>query len=334
MSINEYAQKQIDDITNTVNSLKPLVVINCVTYNHEPYIRDALDGFVMQKTNFPFVAIVHDDASTDGTAAVIREYAEKYPDIIKPIYETENQYSKRDGSLSHIMQEARNATGAKYVAMCEGDDYWTDPLKLQKQVDFLESHADFTMCFHNAIEHWENSTSEDKLFGLIDDREYSGIELYENWCVPTASVIVRKKILTSPLYTIALNNQKMIFGDIKVFLSAAHYGKVFGASFVGSVYRKHAGGITVNIPENYEQKLITHANEIVKVFGKEYQPGVNKNLAIIYFVLFNKNRRTHKYINAILCLIKGCCCNSSEIFKKLKTQYFLPIKRRLLESQG
>ncbi len=101
----------------------------------------------MQKTNFPFVAIVHDDASTDGTAAIIKEYAEKYPDIIKPIYETENQYSKRDGSLTRIMKEACEATGAKYIAMCEGDDYWTDPLKLQKQVDFLESHPDYGMCY-------------------------------------------------------------------------------------------------------------------------------------------------------------------------------------------
>ncbi len=130
-----------------MDNQKVMVAIRCITYNHEPYIRDALEGFVMQKTNFPFVAIVHDDASTDGTAAIIKEYAEKYPDIIKPIYETENQYSKRDGSLTRIMKEACEATGAKYIAMCEGDDYWTDPLKLQKQVDFLESHPDYGMCY-------------------------------------------------------------------------------------------------------------------------------------------------------------------------------------------
>ncbi len=126
---------------------KPLVAIQCITYNHEPYIRDALEGFAMQKTNFPFVAIVHDDASTDKTAEIIREYAEKYPDIIKPIFETENQYSKKDGSLGRIMKEAIATTRAKYIAMCEGDDYWTDPLKLQKQVDFLESNPDYGMCY-------------------------------------------------------------------------------------------------------------------------------------------------------------------------------------------
>lgn len=124
-----------------------LVAIHCLVYNHEPYIRDCLEGFVMQKTNFKFVAIVHDDASTDATAAIIREYAEKYPDIIKPILETENQYSKKDGSLGRIMDDAIDVIGAKYVAMCEGDDFWVDPYKLQKQVDFMEENPEVGLCY-------------------------------------------------------------------------------------------------------------------------------------------------------------------------------------------
>ncbi len=125
---------------------RPLMVtIKCFTYNQEKYIRQCLDGFVMQKTNFRFEAIVHDDASTDGTADIIREYETKYPDIIKPIYETENQYSKHDGSLERIVDEH---THGKYVAICEGDDYWIDPLKLQKQFDFMEAHPECSLCFH------------------------------------------------------------------------------------------------------------------------------------------------------------------------------------------
>ncbi|MEZ3590604.1 MAG: glycosyltransferase [Muribaculaceae bacterium] len=126
---------------------RSVVAIRCITYNHEPYIRDCLEGFIIQKTNFPFVAIVHDDASTDGTAAIVREYAEKYPDIIKPIFETENQYSKHDGSLDRIMNNACSETGAKYIALCEGDDYWTDPLKLQKQVDFMEANPEYGLVY-------------------------------------------------------------------------------------------------------------------------------------------------------------------------------------------
>ena len=127
---------------NSTDSRPLMVTIRCITYNHEPYIRQCLEGFVMQKTNFRFEAVVHDDASTDGTANIIREYAEKYPDIIKPIYETENQYSKHDGSLSRIMDEH---THGKYIAFCEGDDYWTDMYKLQKQYDFLETNPKFIM---------------------------------------------------------------------------------------------------------------------------------------------------------------------------------------------
>ena len=125
-----------------------LVAIHCLVYNHEPYLRDCFEGFVMQKTNFRFVAIVHEDCSTDNSAAIIREYEAKYPDIFRPIYETENQWHKTDGSLGRIMNAAIDATGAKYIAMCEGDDYWTDPHKLQKQVDYMEMHSECAICFH------------------------------------------------------------------------------------------------------------------------------------------------------------------------------------------
>jgi glycosyltransferase involved in cell wall biosynthesis len=145
--INKTAEDYIEKISESCKKQKPLLVIRCITFNHEPYIREALESFVMQKTNFPFVAIIHDDASTDGTAKIIQEYAEKYPDIIKPIFETENQYSKHDGSLRRIMSTACAYTGAKYIAMCEGDDYWNDPFKLQKQVDYLETHSEVGMVY-------------------------------------------------------------------------------------------------------------------------------------------------------------------------------------------
>lgn len=119
------------------------VSIICNTYNHEDYIRNALDGFVMQKTSFAFEVLIHDDASTDSTADIIREYEQKYPHLIKPIYQTVNQYSKgvsitRDFQLSRVK--------GKYFALCEGDDYWTDPYKLQKQFDAMESHSEIDIC--------------------------------------------------------------------------------------------------------------------------------------------------------------------------------------------
>ena len=124
-----------------------IVAIECLVYTHKPYLRQCLDGFVMQKTNFKFVAVVHDDCSTDGSQEIIREYEEKYPDLIKPIYEKENQYSKKDGSLIRVIHESLKAFDTKYIALCEGDDYWIDSLKLQKQVDFLDTHTDIGLCY-------------------------------------------------------------------------------------------------------------------------------------------------------------------------------------------
>ena len=174
----------------------PLVSIRCLVYNHEPFLRQCLDGFVMQQTTFPFEAIIHDDASTDGSAAIIREYAEKYPDIIKPIYETENQYSKHDGSLARIMDAAIHPA-VKYIALCEGDDYWTDPQKLQIQVNFLESHNQFTMCCN-----WSRVYSEKKqAFGdIIVSQNESGyvrpekIILKGGLYIATCSMVFRRNV--------------------------------------------------------------------------------------------------------------------------------------------
>jgi glycosyltransferase involved in cell wall biosynthesis len=117
----------------------PLVIVICTTYNHENYIRACLDGFIIQQTSFSFEIIVHDDASTDTTAQIVKEYESKYPHLFNNIYQTENQYSKGNNDVGKIVFGLANS---KYIAVCEGDDYWVDPLKLQKQVDFLEANPD------------------------------------------------------------------------------------------------------------------------------------------------------------------------------------------------
>jgi len=124
------------------------VSILCMAYNHGKYIRQTLESMVSQKTDFPFEILINDDASTDNTAEIIREYSEKYPDIVKPIFQKENQYSK--GINIQNTFNIPRAQG-KYLAYCEGDDYWTDEYKLQKQVDFMKKHPDCTLCIHNAV---------------------------------------------------------------------------------------------------------------------------------------------------------------------------------------
>ncbi|MGE6414204.1 glycosyltransferase [Planococcus kocurii] len=123
-----------------------MVSIECNSYNHEAFIAEALDSILMQKTNFAFEILIHDDASTDRTAAIIRQYERQYPDIIKPIYQTENQYSQ---DIPFELLANERALG-KYMAVCEGDDYWTDPEKLQIQVDYMERHPECSMCVHAA----------------------------------------------------------------------------------------------------------------------------------------------------------------------------------------
>lgn len=138
----------------------PLVTITCVAYNEADYIRKTLDGFVMQKTSFPFVALVHDDVSTDNTSEIIMEYARKYPDIIVPIIEKENLFTQK--KLESTMNDHIAKTGCKYVAICEGDDWWIDPYKLQKQVDYMERHPDCVMCYTDCQFYFEYNHSIDK----------------------------------------------------------------------------------------------------------------------------------------------------------------------------
>lgn len=124
---------------------EPVISIICNTYNQEKYIADALESFLMQQVSVPFEILVHDDASTDGTADVIRAYEQRFPEIVKPIYQTENQYSKGVSITTEI--QIPRAKG-KYIAFCEGDDYWTNSQKLQIQYDFMESHSQISACCH------------------------------------------------------------------------------------------------------------------------------------------------------------------------------------------
>ena len=178
----------------------PLVSVRCITYNHENYIAQALDSFIMQKTNFPFEIIVHDDASTDRTAEIIREYEKKYPLIVKPIYEEENQWSKPGNPLGKIVNAALNG---KYVAICEGDDYWIDENKLQMQVDFLENNPEYGMCYTNFNIYYQNKKKfEFDLFTTHSEKFLKQYDSLEQWILKKGYIapmtwVYRKSLLDS-----------------------------------------------------------------------------------------------------------------------------------------
>lgn len=237
----------------------PLVSIICNTYNHVSFIRQCLDGFIMQQTSFPIEILVHDDASTDGTADIVREYERNYPYLIKPIYQKENQYSK--GVKVTLTYQYSRAKG-KYIALCEGDDYWTDPLKLQKQVDFLENNFEYSVCGHRFQSYIERDSK------LLDydtgiDGEYTLEDLiYRNVFCSTLSVVFRKESLDLDWLSKCRRSLDLILAY--VLLKA---GKGFCINDVMAVYRIHSMGIwsgsdsNMHIYENLDVRMAIYEIE-------------------------------------------------------------------------
>ncbi len=241
--------------------MEPLVSICCITYNHEKYIADAIKSFLMQETNFPIEIIIHDDASKDNTANIIRKYEKKYPDIIKPIYQKENQYSKGISITQNFI--APNVKG-KYVATCEGDDFWTDAKKLQKQVDFLETHEDYIMCFHPVAVVDTNKNFTGRYLGPYGkgSREYTIKDTVIGGVLHVSSRLIRAKYYTAekPQW---MRNAK--HGDYAFSLYLSAEGKVYFMDEVMSAYRKGVeNSIMTNFRKNYTKNndIEYHLNRI------------------------------------------------------------------------
>ena len=167
--------------------MNPLVSIACITYNHEPYIRQCLDGFVMQQTDFEFEIVIHDDASTDGTRDVILEYCSKYPHLFRTIFQKKNRYKEGKGIFVRFVFPI---CLGKYIAMCEGDDYWTDPYKLQKQVDFLKDNQKYVICGHeyNILYQSNLSNSIHRQYGAYDLNDFVTKQIF----CSTLTVVFKK----------------------------------------------------------------------------------------------------------------------------------------------
>lgn len=212
-----------------MNNKNILVSIICNVFNHENYLEQTLDGFVMQKTDFAFEILIHDDCSSDNSKEIIERYAAKYPELFKPIYQSENQYSKGI-NITQKFQYPR-AEG-KYIALCEGDDCWIDELKLQKQIGYMESHPDCTFCFSNGLVHNCQNGSEQKFIPytkndeafIKEDGVYNVGELAKLSFLPTCSFIFHKenlKKLPEAFYT------RVFCGDRKVTLFFTSLGYAY-----------------------------------------------------------------------------------------------------------
>ncbi len=235
------------------------VSICCITYNHEKYITQAIESILIQRTDFPIEVLIFDDASTDRTAKIIRSYEEKYPTLIKPIYQTVNQYSK--GIKPTLKYNFPRAKG-KYIAICEGDDYWTDPDKLQKQVDFLDSHPECAISFHAARFIYENGSQPSfdryppgrKTIYNLNDLLSGGNK------ITSCTVMFRNGLIREfPSWY-----YQMPMGDWPLHLLNAQYGDIVYIDEVMAIRRIHGRGMWSSLEpiEALEKEIVGY--EIVR----------------------------------------------------------------------
>lgn len=247
-----------------------MVSIHCLAYNHEKYIADALESFLMQKTTFAYEVLIHDDASTDGTADIIRKYEDKYPDIIKPIYQKENQYSKHINILTTYQLPRMKG---KYYAVCEGDDYWTDPYKLQKQFEAMEKHPELDICSHRAL--LVNSEDKTIVSESIPAKETCIIPVEKvieggGGFVMTCSLFLRKDYKASEL---PFRNEYCF--DYTLQISGALRGGMLYLDDCMSAYRVLSQNSWVRSQKNDPNKLIKH-KEYVSLMLKQLDVDTNK----------------------------------------------------------
>lgn len=232
------------------NNDMPLLSIICHAYNHGNYIHHALNSFLMQETNFPFEIIVHDDASTDKTRNIIEHYAAQYPDIIKPIFQTENQFSKGNKPPRFSFPAAKG----KYLSFCEGDDYWLDKCKLQKQVDFLETHPEYSVCGHDAIIIEGNTVTGTSKLPKAFQRDCASHKLRKGFFILTLSATFVNKVSEyAPEQTNFINGDLLLFSRLGLH---GHYK--FMPDIEPGVYRAHAGGVWSLLDQ--EKKKSTQIN--------------------------------------------------------------------------
>ena len=254
-----------------------VVSISCITYNHVSYIAQCLDGFLMQKTTFKFEVLIHDDASTDGTQDIIKEYQLKYPDIIKPIIQKENQYSQGYRGFNAKYNYSR-AKG-KYIALCEGDDYWIDPYKLQKQVDFLEQNPEYILSNSDADILYQESgyyiKDSNKIKGI---KNFSGNVTLEqllkgNYFIRTATVLILKEYVLGYYESRYYKEMSsfLLMGDTPLWAFLSLIGKFHYISSSTSVYRRRRDSACnqVDISKRTKFKL---SSAIMRLGFIEYYP--------------------------------------------------------------
>lgn len=260
---------------------KPLVSVCIVTYNHARYIRQCLESIVGQETDFEFEILIHDDASTDETQTIIKEFEIQFPDIVKPIYQTENQFRKYSGKI-HAAFNYNRARG-KYIALCDGDDYWLGKSKLQKQVNILENQTNVAGVFHNTYTQLDTQPLQESVNALFRKEFKSSLSLADLAGSPftrfhTSSLLFRKQIADNlPEFDWLTKS-----GDLLLFYEIANAGLIARIKGVHSVYRLNKGGVTNRaLHQNAKEYMLLMFDKMNEYYNFRYQDNFEQSKQII-----------------------------------------------------
>ncbi|RGG43533.1 glycosyltransferase [Butyricimonas paravirosa] len=252
-----------------VNKVEPLVSVTVITYQQADYIADCINGILMQRTTFPIEIIIGEDGSSDGTTEICKDFAEKNRDKIRLFIRDRSlsQYKTSEGKVVRFngVWNRMSARG-KYIAVCEGDDYWIDPLKLQKQVDYLESNPNCSLCFHDAITIDCRTNDEVKKFNIPNKDKITTSDLFlRGWFIPSASMVVRRKCLPSSDWY----DKCFIAGDVYMHMSASSQGYLYCVEGKMSVYRLYSTN-SCTISTNGVRSVVGYAKYLTKINRKKF----------------------------------------------------------------
>ena len=265
--------------------MAPFLSIVTITYNHEPYIRKCIEGVLMQQVNFPIEFIIAEDCSTDGTLAICKEYATKYPNLIQLITSENNV-----GAIANERRAMKAAKG-KYIAFCEGDDYWTDPLKLQKQVDFLEENPEYSVTFHRC-KHYNvvDDTIKDDQCGFLFQNNEEGVDVtvemfFEKWITQPLTMVYR-----ASMFDLDDMLKYKYYRDMHQIYHLLMNGKGYLFGFDGGVRIVHGGGIASQRSDNEvcKQSIII-AKELYSINKNAYTKRYYLNILQWYLTFINND---------------------------------------------
>lgn len=333
------------DSTYDMQGFAYMVCTRCFTYNQENFIEDAMDGFAMQQTNFPYVAVIIDDASTDKNADVIRNFMNcnfdlkeesvaykehnEYGDVwfarnktnrncfFATIFLKENHYKGKKSKIQYLLRWHEKS---KYIAFCEGDDYWIEKNKLQRQVDFLENHKECDLVFHNSLLRFQDQGLPDRIMREFETGFFTTAQIFEKWQLPLASIVFRKEICVCNEFQ---NLLKVGGGGFLYFIAASMKSKVYGISECWSVYRKNKGGVSNAFSPGFCLKLdmgLAYATEDKSAIATMDEIAVNR--------VYNYMPAYHKKDPKALEMVEVANSFNKNIFQKARRRYLLSLPSR------